>query len=84
GLPQQVRPNLKAAPVRRKKSVPAKSASKVLASWPDLKSFVNDTFPAAIFSRASQDKSLEVAPPTALNPLGGGFVWPIEMLLSKD
>ena len=84
GLPQQVRPNLKAAPVRRKKSVSAKSASKVLASWPDLKSFVNDTFPAAIFSRSSQDKSLEVARPTALNPLGGGFVWPVEMLFSKD
>ena len=84
GLPQNARPNLKVAPVRRRKTVPAKATNKVLASWPDLKSFVNDSFPAGIFSQASNNYPLKVSRPTALNPLGGGFVWPIDLLLSKD
>jgi len=85
GLPQRIKRNLKVAPVRRKKTAPAKSASKIKTSWPDLKCFVSDTFPTGVFSLAmAEHYPLKVARPTALNPLGGGFVWTADLFPSFE
>ncbi len=80
-LPQSLKRSSKITSVRRKKTAAAKSANTIKTSWPDLKSFVSDNFPNSIFNMAMANHyPLEVSRPTALNPLGGGFVWPIDLL----
>ena len=85
GLPQEVRPNanLKTTSIQRKKATAAKPASKIKNSLPDLRSFARDNFPATILSMAGQSP-LKIGRPTALDPLGGGFIWPLDLIQAVE